>query len=333
MRIFITGVAGFLGSHLADRMLELGHTVVGNDTLIGGYRDNVDPRVEFHEIDCCERDRLAEIMKGSDIVVHTAATAHEGLSVFSPDFITRNIFQASVATISAAISNNVKRFVYCTSMARYGAQQTPFTEDMKPAPVDPYGIAKVGGEDVLKALGETHGMEWNIAVPHNIVGPRQRYDDPFRNVMSIMINRNLQGKPAIIYGDGLQTRCFSYVADCIFCLERLALDPTIFSETVNIGPDEGTITVKELARLVAEECGITEPAIHMPDRPREVKHAMCSADKARHLLNYETTVNVKEAIKETADWIRSRGAKPFDYSFPLEIINEKTPKTWKDKLM
>ena len=333
MRIFITGVAGFLGSHLADRMLELGHTVVGNDTLIGGYRDNVDPRVEFHEIDCCERDRLAEIMKGSDIVVHTAATAHEGLSVFSPDFITRNIFQASVATISAAISNNVKRFVYCTSMARYGAQQTPFTEDMKPAPVDPYGIAKVGGEDVLKALGETHGMEWNIAVPHNIVGPRQRYDDPFRNVMSIMINRNLQGKPAIIYGDGLQTRCFSYVADCIFCLERLALDPTIFSETVNIGPDEGTITVKELARLVAEECGITEPAIHMPDRPREVKHAMCSADKARDLLNYETTVNVKEAIKETADWIRSRGAKPFDYSFPLEIVNEKTPKTWKDKLM
>ena len=333
MRIFITGVAGFLGSHLADRMLELGHTVVGNDTLIGGYRDNVDPRVEFHEIDCCERDRLAEIMKGSDIVVHTAATAHEGLSVFSPDFITRNIFQASVATISAAISNNVKRFVYCTSMARYGAQQTPFTEDMKPAPVDPYGIAKVGGEDVLKALSETHGMEWNIAVPHNIVGPRQRYDDPFRNVMSIMINRNLQGKPAIIYGDGLQTRCFSYVADCIFCLERLALDPTIFSETVNIGPDEGTITVKELARLVAEECGITEPAIHMPDRPREVKHAMCSADKARDLLNYETTVNVKEAIKETADWIRSRGAKPFDYSFPLEIINEKTPKTWKDKLM
>jgi UDP-glucose 4-epimerase len=97
--------------------------------------------------------------------------------------------------------------------------------------------------------------------------------------------------------------------------------------------DEGTITVKELARLVAEECGITEPAIHMPDRPREVKHAMCSADKARDLLNYETTVNVKEAIKETADWIRSRGAKPFDYSFPLEIVNEKTPKTWKDKLM
>jgi UDP-glucose 4-epimerase len=333
MKIFITGVAGFLGSHLADRMLELGHEVVGNDTLIGGYIDNVDPRVEFHELDCCERDKLAEIMKGCDIVVHTAATAHEGLSVFSPDFITRNIFQASVATISAAIANGVKRFVYCTSMARYGDQEVPFVETQTPRPVDPYGIAKVGGEDVLKALSDTHGMEWNIAVPHNIVGPRQRYDDPFRNVMSIMINRNLQGKPAIIYGDGEQTRCFSYVADCIFCLEKLALDPNIVSEIVNIGPDEGTITVKELAKLVGEECGMTEPPIHMADRPREVKHAMCSADKARRLLDYKTTVDVKTAVTETANWIRQRGAKPFDYSFPLEIINDKTPKTWKDRLM
>jgi UDP-glucose 4-epimerase len=333
MKIFITGVAGFLGSHLADRMLELGHEVVGNDTLIGGYIDNVDPRVEFHNLDCCERDKLAEIMKGCDIVVHTAATAHEGLSVFSPDFITRNIFQASVATISAAITNGVKRFVYCTSMARYGDQEVPFVETQTPRPVDPYGIAKVGGEDVLKALSDTHGMEWNIAVPHNIVGPRQRYDDPFRNVMSIMINRNLQGKPAIIYGDGEQTRCFSYVADCIFCLEKLALDPNIVSEIVNIGPDEGTITVKELAKLVGEECGMTEPPIHMADRPREVKHAMCSADKARRLLDYKTTVDVKTSIKETADWIKQRGAKPFDYSFPLEIINDKTPKTWKDRLM
>jgi UDP-glucose 4-epimerase len=333
MKIFITGVAGFLGSHLADRMLALGHTVAGNDNLLGGYKDNVDPRVEFYELDCCDRDELAKVMIGSDIVIHTAATAHEGLSIISPDFITRNIFQASVATISAAIANKVKRFVYCTSMARYGEQQTPFTEDMRPAPVDPYGIAKVAGEDVLKALSDTHGMEWNIAVPHNIVGPRQRYDDPFRNVMSIMINRNLQGKPAIIYGDGLQTRCFSYIDDCIFCLEKLALDPTIKSEIINIGPDEGTITIKELARLVSVECGLQEEPLHLPDRPREVKHAMCSADKARKLLDYNTTVDVKTAIKETADWIKSRGTKPFDYSFPLEIVNDKTPKTWKDRLM
>jgi UDP-glucose 4-epimerase len=333
MKIFITGVAGFLGSHLADRMLELGHQVVGNDTLIGGYKDNVDPRVEFYELDCCNQAEMVKIMGGSDIVIHTAATAHEGLSVFSPDFITRNIFQASVSTISAAIACKVKRFVYCSSMARYGNQPTPYTEDMPPKPEDPYAVAKVAGEDVLKLLGDTHGMEWNIAIPHNIVGPRQRYDDPFRNVMSIMINRILQGKPAIIYGDGLQTRCFSYVDDCISCLEKMALDPDIVSETINIGPDEGTVTVKEMATLVANACDFNEEPIHMPDRPREVKHASCSAEKARQLLNYQTKTTLEQGIQATVDYIRSRGTKPFDYSFPLEIINYLTPSTWKDRLM
>jgi len=333
MKIFITGIAGFLGSHLADRFIELGHEVLGNDNLLGGYEDNVHEKAQLFKVDCCDRSRMSEIMQGADIVVHTAATAHEGLSVFSPDFITRNIFQASVSTISAAIENKVKRFVYCTSMARYGDQETPFTEDMMPKPVDPYGIAKVAGEEVLKALCETHGMEWNIAVPHNIVGPRQRYDDPFRNVMSIMINRNLQGKPAIVYGDGLQTRCFSYVDDCVNCLERMALDDNIIGEVINIGPDEGTITIQELAKLVAAETGINEDPIHMPDRPREVKHAMCSADKARRLLDYQTRTNIKTAVIRTTEYIRRRGVKPFDYTFPLEIVNEHTPQTWKDKLI
>ena len=333
MKIFITGLAGFLGSHLADRFIELGHTVVGNDTLIGGYRDNVPKKAELFVVDCCDNEMMAKIMEGCDIIVHTAATAHEGLSVFSPSFITRNIFEASVSTISAAIQNKVKRFVYCTSMARYGDQEAPFNETMSPRPVDPYGIAKVAGEEVLKALCETHGMEWNIAVPHNIVGPRQRYDDPFRNVMSIMINRNLQGKPAIIYGDGQQTRCFSYVGDCINCLEKMALDPNIVGEIINIGPDEGTITVVKLASLVANECAIDLAPIHMPDRPREVKHASCTADKARKLLDYETKTTLEKAIQETVAYVRSKGPKPFDYTYPLEIVSDKTPRTWKDRLM
>jgi len=297
MKIFITGLAGFLGSHLADRFIELGHEVIGNDTLIGGYRDNVPKKAKLHVVDCCDNEKMTYIMQGCDIVVHTAATAHEGLSIFSPSFITRNIFESSVSTISAAIQNKVKRFVYCTSMARYGNQQTPFTEDMIPKPVDPYGIAKVAGEEVLKVLCETHGMEWNIAVPHNIIGPRQRYDDPFRNVMSIMINRNLSNKPSIIYGDGEQTRCFSYVGDCINCLEKMALDPNIVSEIINIGPDEGTITIKELAEIVAEELNFNEPPIFLPDRPREVKHASCSALKAIDLLDYNQTVDVRRCVR------------------------------------
>lgn len=333
MKVFITGIAGFLGSHLADKMIELGHEVAGNDTLIGGYLVNVPEGATFYEIDCCDLDAMSEAMKGSDVVIHAAATAHEGLSVFSPSFITKNIFEASVATISAAIQNKVKRFVYCSSMARYGNINIPFHESDVPKPNDPYGVAKLAGEEVLKLLCDTHGMEWNVAVPHNIVGSRQRYDDPFRNVMSIMINRNLQGKPSIIYGDGLQTRCFSHVDDCVFCLEKLALDPNIVGEIINIGPDEGTITIKDLAEIVAEELNFDEPPMFLPDRPREVKHASCSAQKAIDLLDYNQTVDVRRCVRETIEYIKEHGVKEFDYSYPLEIVTEQTPATWKDRIM
>jgi UDP-glucose 4-epimerase len=333
MKIFITGIAGFLGSHLADRMIKLGHTVAGNDTLIGGYLDNIPNGVEFHQIDCCDVDAMTEAMQGSDVVYHCAATAHEGLSIFSPSFITRNIFQASVATISAAIQNKVKRFVYCSSMARYGNQEYPFKETQIPSPVDPYAIAKVAGEDVLKCLAELNNMEWVIAVPHNIVGPRQRYDDPFRNVMSIMINRVLQNKPPIIYGDGSQMRCFSFIDDCIFCLEKLAFDPTIKNNIFNIGPDEEFITIKDLANLIIQELDFDGEPTYIADRPNEVKYATCDATKARTQLGYTTSTTLIDGIRSTIQYIKAKGSKPFDYSYPLEIVNNQTPKTWSERLM
>jgi UDP-glucose 4-epimerase len=325
MNIFITGIAGFLGSHLADRMLELGHIVSGNDTLIGGYIENVPSSAAFYKIDCCDIDSMTSAMKDVDVVFHCAATAHEGLSIFSPSFITRNIFEASVATISAAIQNKVKRFVYCSSMARYGNQVSPFKESQTPLPIDPYAVAKVAVEDVLKILAPMNNMEWNIAIPHNIVGPRQRYDDPFRNVMSIMINRVLQGKPPIVYGDGSQVRCFSFIDDCIFCLEKLALDPHLIDETINIGPDEESITIKQVAEMICEELNFTDGIIYIPERPKEVKHATCDSSKAKELLNYKTSTSFINGLRSTIEYIRERGTRPFDYSYPLEIVNEFTP--------
>jgi UDP-glucose 4-epimerase len=276
---------------------------------------------------------MTKIIKGCDVVYHAAATAHEGLSVFSPYVITNNIFQASVSVITAAIKNEVKRFVYCSSMARYGNQKTPFDEGMPPSPVDPYGIAKVASENILKVLADLNGMEWNIAVPHNIIGPNQKYDDPFRNVVSIFINRNLQNKPAIIYGDGKQKRCFSYIDDVIFCLEQLALDKKINKQIINVGPDEEEITIKLVAEIIANETGFNEDPIYLPSRPKEVKFATCNSDKSRKLLNYKTQTTLKEAIKKTAEHIRKNGTKPFKYYLPVEIINNKTPQSWIKKLI
>ena len=333
MKIFITGVAGFLGSHLAKRMLDLGHEIVGNDNLIGGNLVNLDKRISFFNTDCNNLDEMSKITQGCEIVYHCAATAHEGLSVFSPHIITNNIFQASVSVITAAIKNKAKRFIYCSSMARYGNQTPPFHEEMMPRPEDPYGIAKVAGENVLKILADLNGMEWNIAVPHNIIGPNQKYDDPFRNVVSIFINRNLQNKPSIIYGDGKQKRCFSYIDDVIYCLEKIALDKNINKEIINVGPDEEEITIKEVAEIVANEVGYNGNPIFLPVRPKEVKFATCSSNKSRKLLNYKTRTSLKDAIKHTANYVKQNGVKPFKYHLPVEIINEKTPSTWVKKLI
>lgn len=333
MRIFITGIAGFLGSHLADAMLAEGHEVAGCDNLIGGYRDNVPEGADFHETDCNELEKMKELLKGVDIVYHTACTAYEGLSVFSPKLVAENTYLNSVSVASAAIANHVKRLVTCSSMARYGTQEiVPFTEDMVCKPQDPYGISKFSAENVLRNLCEVHGMELVIAVPHNIIGPRQKYDDPFRNVASIMINLMLQGRQPIIYGDGNQKRCFSFVQDDIDCLKKLAFQDNVVGEVINIGPDEEFVTINHLAETIARLVGFRLEPVYMQGRPQEVRLATCSADKARRLLGYETKYTLEQGLAEMIDYIRMRGTKPFTYHLPLEIINEKTPRTWSQRL-
>ena len=238
MKILITGVAGFLGSHLAQKLSTLGHKIIGIDNMMSGYEDNIPKSITFHKEDCCNYEKMNLLMNGIDVVYHCAATAHEGLSVFAPYEIGKNNFLASVSIFSAAIANKVKRIIFCSSMARYGSQKTPFTENMLAKPVDPYGISKVAAEDVLKNLCELNNIEWVIAVPHNIIGPKQKYDDPYRNVVSIMINRMLQKKAPIIYGNGKQKRCFSYIDDCLTCLVPMLDQKNLNKEIINIGPDE-----------------------------------------------------------------------------------------------
>jgi UDP-glucose 4-epimerase len=330
-KILITGVAGFLGSHLADKLKNMGHEIVGIDNMLGGYEDNIPKGVEFHKGDCCNLEKVKEVMVGIDVVYHCAATAHEGLSVFSPYEITKNNYLASVSVFSAAVNAKVKRIIYCSSMARYGDLKAPFLENMTPKPVDPYAISKVAGEAVLANLCELNNIEWVIAVPHNIIGPRQRYDDPFRNVVSIMLNRMMQGKAPIIYGDGNQTRCFSYIDDCLSCLIPMLDQKNLNHEIINIGPDEEFVSINKIAEICSNLTGFNQKPIYKKDRPREVKHALCSADKARKFLNYQTKTSLLDGIRETYEYIKKRGVRPFDYNIELEIINELTPETWKNK--
>ena len=215
MKVFVSGVAGFLGSHLADAFIHRGHEVVGCDNMIGGDLHNLPEGIQFEEADCGDVEKMKPLLTDVDLVYHCGAIATEGLSVFSPAIIAKHVYENTAGLLAAAASKRVGRFVYCSSMARYGRGNPPFREDQPAAPVDPYGIAKYAGELLVQNVCDTHGMEYVIAVPHNIIGPKQKYDDPYRNVASIMINRMLQGKQPIIYGDGEQERCFSFVQDCV----------------------------------------------------------------------------------------------------------------------
>ena len=333
MHIFITGVAGFLGSNLANYYLSKNFKVSGNDNMVGGDMLNVDKKVNFYKIDCENFDELKKILKGVDVVVHSAAYAHEGLSVFSPYLISKNIVAGSTAVFSAAIQNKVKRIVFCSSMARYGEIKIPFREDDNPEPIDPYGISKLASEKILINLCKLHGVEYNIAVPHNIIGENQKYDDPFRNVASIMINLMLQNKSPIIYGDGEQKRSFSDVRDCIYCLDKMISDDKIKSELINIGPsDENFITINSLFKMISNQLKFNKEPRYFPDRPGEVKFANCSDEKAKKILNYSTQNSVKDTVSRMIDFIKKRGPKKFSYNYDIEILNQLTPETWKNNI-
>ena len=333
-RILITGVAGFLGSHLADALIAKGHHVTGIDNLIGGYVENVPKEVNFFNIDLNDLDSLDAPFKNIDIVVHAACTAYEGLSVFSPALVVKNTAQITATVLSASIKSGVKKIVHMSSMARYGTQNnSPFTEDMVCKPQDPYGIAKLAAESLVSNLATTHGLNFVILVPHNIIGPRQKYDDPYRNVASIMINRMLRGQQPIIYGDGNQVRCFSFIEDVVNpCLVAIESDKAN-GMIINIGPDEGFVTINNLAENIAQKLNFALKPIYMAGRPQEVFHATCSAELARKILSYETTTNLDVGLDKLISWIEEKGPKSFNYHLPIEFITEKTPRTWSEKLM
>lgn len=335
MRVLVTGVAGFLGSHLAERFLAEGDDVVGVDNLIGGYIENVPDGVEFFIRDLAgPLSSFEDLFDGVDLVIHAACTAYEGLSVFSPSLVTANTVQATVNTVTAAVNAGVSRFVYLSSMARYGDHGgVKFDESFTPRPQDPYGIGKLAAENLVRNICDTHGVEWVILVPHNIIGPRQKFDDPFRNVASIMVNRMLSGKQPIIYGTGGQQRCFSFISDVVEPLYVAATTERALSEVVNIGPDEETITVGRLAEILADIIGFDLNPIYMPGRPQEVPIAHCSSDKARRLLGYETGVRLENGLRELVEWIGRKGAREFTYHLPIEIESPLVPATWSQRLM
>lgn len=320
-----------MGSWLVDELLKQGHQVVSVDNLLGGSERNVNRDCKFVRGDLRNRDTVAEVVKGVDTIFHLAAYAAEGQSFFSPIAINEINIVPMNNLLVEAVNNDVETFVFTSSMAVYGSQRPPFREDLAREPEDPYGAAKAYCEMMLEIFARTYGLRYTILRPHNVYGPRQNTADPYRNVLGIWINRILRNKPPLIYGDGEQTRAFSFVEDVTPAIANAGFYEKASGQIVNVGSDEVS-SINEACHTLLEIMGSKFEPVYEPARPGEVKAAHCTVRKSMDLLGYKTRHNLKEGLSKMVDWARSLGPQEPTYKLPLEITR-KAPRVWVDKLM
>lgn len=302
MAHLVTGAAGFIGSHLADALAAEGERVVGLDDLSGGFADNAGVQLLVGDILEADLDAIFSFY-GITHVWHLAAYAAEGLSHWVREHNVRNNWQASTRLIKTAAEHDIQRFFFTSSMAVYGTQPVPYTESQWPKPEDPYGIAKHAVEQDLKAAYDVFGLDYTIFRPHNVYGPRQNVGDPYRNVVGIFMRQALTGEPLTVFGDGTQTRAFSYITDIVDpMVEAWKRDK---SGTFNIGGEQ-PITVGELAEKVV---GLFGGTIRHTAERHEVKHAWCDHAHARLHLGFDPQVDFDAGLEKMAEWVRRVGIR------------------------
>lgn len=318
-----------MGSWLVDMLAAKGHEVKSIDDLSGGYRSNVNKSSTFLKMDIRSKQRVQDVMRGIDTVFHIAAYAAEGQSFFSPIAINDINITPMNNLLVAAVNSGVRRFVFTSSMAVYGDQSPPFTEDMPRMPVDPYGVGKSYCESMLEIFSKTYGLEYITLRPHNVYGPRQNLADPFRNVLGIWMNRVMRKKPPLIYGDGKQTRAFSFVEDVIPAVAKAGLLKSVKNEIINVGSDE-VVTINQACEILTEVMDTKMSPVHLEERPGEVKNAYCTVDKSVRLLNYQTKYTLKQGLTKMWSWARERGPQVPTYKLPLEVT-KRVPRVWLEK--
>lgn len=302
MNILITGIAGLIGSNLADYLINKNITVVGIDDLSGGYLENIHPDVKFYKLNLVENEELLNELFAKykfDYVYHFAAYAAEGLSPFIRNFNYKNNLITTTNIVNCCINHNVKRLVFTSTMAVYGENKTPFDESYLPKPVDPYGVAKYACEMDIQIAGEQHGLDWCIIRPHNVYGKKQNIWDKYRNVLGIWMNLYINDKPLSIYGDGQQTRAFSYINDSIEPLWNAAHLPQASKQIINLGGIYETTINDACDTLIKVMGGGTK--IYMEKR-HEVKHAYSTYQKSVDILGFNHKTNLEEGLKDMWDW-------------------------------
>lgn len=323
----VTGGAGFIGSHVADELLKEGHKVVVLDDLSGGFEDNVPKGAIFCRGSILDHDLIERLFERYNFtyVYHLAAYAAEGLSHFIKRFNYNNNLIGTVNLINASVNHRVKCFVFTSSIAVYGAGQSPMTEEMTPVPEDSYGIAKLAVEAELKASHEMFGLDYIVFRPHNVYGERQNIGDRYRNVVGIFMNQILKGETMTIFGDGEQQRAFTHINDVAPIIAASANYPAALNQIFNVGADL-PFTVNELARIIAEAMGAELKATYLPAR-NEVKVAFSDHSRGARVFGEREKTSLKDGISAMAAWVKKHGARESSVFEDIEIVKN-LPPSW-----
>ena len=330
-KVLITGGAGFLGSHVTEALVDEGYRAVVLDDLSGGAHENIHPQARFIHGSITDEQLIQKLFAEEhfDYVFHLAAYAAEGLSHFIKKFNYYNNVIGSINLINASINTDVKCFVFTSSIAVYGSNQVPMTEEMIPQPEDPYGIAKLAIEQELRASLAMFGLNYIIFRPHNVYGERQNIADRYRNVVGIFMNQIMQGQPMSIFGDGEQTRAFTYVKDVAPLIATAPNNPRALNQIFNIGADT-PYTVNTLACKVAEAMNAPmQVAYH--DARHEARHAYSSHERLQDVFDHQPQFSLENGLAHMARWAQSVGAKRTALNMDIEI-DKNLPPSWRQEL-
>jgi len=323
----ITGGAGFIGSHVAKHCLAAGHDVIVLDDLSGGFEDHIPAGAKFVHGSITDEKLVATLFAEHkfDYVYHLAAYAAEGLSHFIRRFNYTNNLIGSVNLINESVKHEVKCFVFTSSIAVYGPGQLPMTEDMVPTPEDPYGVSKYAVELDLKAAHEMFGLNYVVFRPHNVYGENQNIGDKYRNVIGIFMNQIMQDKPLTIFGDGTQTRAFSYIDDVAIPIANCVNVKESYNEVFNIGADK-PYSINELVDVVCKHLGV-KPNVKNLQARKEVLHAYSNHDKSKKYFKTGAPVTLDEGIKKMADWAKKVGSRKSNEFENIEVAKN-LPEGW-----
>jgi nucleoside-diphosphate-sugar epimerase len=308
----VTGAAGFIGSHIADRLLRDGHRVLAVDNLLTGNQANLDhlralnADFDFHQVSITELDDLAPLMIGVDTVFHQAALPSVPRSVEDPLETHKHCVTGTLNVLIAARDGGVRRVVYAASSSAYGDQAGDFkSEEMSPKPISPYGVAKLAGELYCQSFTQVYGLETTCLRYFNVFGPRQDPTSQYAAVIPLFITTMLQGRRPTIYGDGHQSRDFTFIDNVVHGNLLASSAPDSSGQSMNLATG-GRVSLLDLVDKLNALLGTDIQPIHADERPGDIKHSRAAVDRARELLDFAPVVDFDAGLARTVDWYRQQ---------------------------